>query len=405
MTTTLLSDLPVIEPVEEGTVAEHLARVKPVREKSWIARSNRGLEILTYEACELVFKDENFLPGIQQMLSKMGLDKESMTGQATGRNMLISEGMDHLAVHRVVSRWFTPKRIETMRERVAGLVSEMVAPMTKDGGGEFMSQVARRLPGPVFCWMIGVDPAEGDRLFGISEVILRAFTGDPALAGDVAQAAADMRTFVEEAISAKRGAPGDDLLTIMLQAVEDGDLTEEDVHTLSFEMLSASTDNTANSAGLALMVLARRPDQWDVLRGDPAGLAPRAVEECMRVEPRVRHGKSWTPAPARLLDVEVPADTIVVLDLIAAHHDPAVYPDPEVFDITRVHAKPQLNFGVGRHFCLGAALARMELQVLFERLSTDWAEVSLDGEPAVFWSGLDTGVRTLPVRVTAATGG
>ncbi|MGH2728055.1 MAG: cytochrome P450 [Actinomycetota bacterium] len=400
-----LQDLPVIEHVEESTVAEHLARVKPVREKSWIARSSRGLEVLTYEACEIVFKDENVLPGIQQMLSQMGLDKQSLTGQAAGRSMLISEGADHLAVHRVVSRWFTPKRIQTMRERVAGLVSDLVAPITKDGGGEFMSQVARKLPGPVFCWMIGADPAEGDRLFGISEVILRAFTGDPALAGDVAQAATDMRAFVDEVIAAKRGNPGDDLLTIMLQAVEDGDLTEEDVHLLSFEMLSASTDNTANAAGLALMVLARRPDQWDVLRGDPSGLAPRAVEECMRVEPRVRHGKSWTPAPAQLLDVEVPADTIVVLDLIAAHHDPAVFPDPEVFDITRVHAKPQLNFGVGRHFCLGAALARMELQVVFDRLSSDWTAVSLDGEPEVFWSGLDTGVRNLLVKVTSVNGG
>ena len=399
-----LLDLPVFEPVEGCTVAEHLVRVDPVRERSWVARSSRGLEVLSYEGCESVFKHDIFAPAIQQTLSRMGLDKDSMVGGG-GRSMLISEGADHLAVHRVVSRWFTPKRIETIRHRVAVLVEDLVAPITKDGGGEFMSQVARKLPGPVFCWMIGADPAEGDRLYGISEVVLQAITGDPALAGDVVQAAAAMRTFVDELIAAKREDPGDDLLTIMLRAVEDGDLTEEDVRTLSFEMLSASTDNTANAAGLALIALARAPDQWEVLRSEPAGLAARAVEECMRVEPRVRYEKAWAPAPATLLDIEMPADTVVALDLVAAHHDPAVFPDPGVFDITRVHAKPQLNFGVGRHYCLGAALARMELQVVLERLSNDWAAISLDGDPEILWTGPAACVGHLPIHVAAATGG
>ncbi|MGH2784346.1 MAG: cytochrome P450 [Actinomycetota bacterium] len=403
---TTVEDLPVIEPLDGLTIAEHLERIRPIREQSWIARSSRGLEVLSYEGCEVALKDENFLPGIQQMLAQMGLNKEGMTGSA-GRNMLISEGADHLAVHRVVSRWFTPKRIETMRERVSGLVSDLVAPITEAGAGEFMSQVARKLPGPVFCWMIGADPAEGDRLFGISEIILRAFSGDPALAEQVGQAAADMRVFVEEVITAKRGNPGDDLLTIMLEAVDDGDLTDEDVHTLTFEMLSASTDNTANAAGLAVIVLARHPDQWKTLRGDPSGLARKAVEECMRVEPRVRAGRSWTPAAAMLLDFEVPADTLLTLDLVAAHHDPKVFPDPDVVDITREHAKPQLNFGTGRHYCLGAALARMEMQVVLERLSTDWAELALDGEPVVHsdMRALDVGVRNLPITVTRANGG
>ena len=401
-----VQELPLLEPLDGLTITEHLERVRPIREQSWIARSSRGLEVLSYEGCEVALKDENFLPGIQRMLAQMGLNKEGMTGSA-GRNMLISEGADHLAVHRVVSRWFTPKRIETMRERVAELVSDLVEPMTEAGGGEFMSQVARKIPGPVFCWMLGADPDEGDRLFGISEIILRAFSGDPALANEVGQAAADMRVFVEEVINAKRGNPGDDLLTIMLQAVDDGDLTDEDVHTLSFEMLSASTDNTANAAGLALIVLARNPDQWKTLRGDPAGLARRAVEECMRVDPRVRAGRAWAPNPAMLLDFEVPADTLLVLDLVSAHHDASVFPEPHVVDITREHAKPQLNFGTGRHYCLGAALARMELQVVLERVSTDWAELALDGEPVVHSdaSALDVGVRNLPITLTRSNGG
>lgn len=401
---TTIEDLPVFEPAPVTTIAEHLAAVEPVRAQSWIARSSRGLEVLSYEGCEIVFKDDRFMPGIQKLLGRMGLEKEEMTVSG-GRNMLLSEGADHLAVHRVVSRWFTPKRITQIRDRVADLVSELVRPVTSSGAGDFMDQVARRLPGPVFCWMIGVDPAQGDRLFAISEVILQAFSGDPAVAGEVGQAAADMRVFVEEAIAAKRDDPGDDLLTIMLDAVGSGDLTEDDVHTLSFEMLSASTDNTANAAGLAVMLLARHPDQWRLLTVDPAGLAQRAVEECMRVEPRVRYAGSWTPGPVTLLDFGVSADSMVYLDLVSAHHDPSAFPDPHRFDVTRQYEKPQLNFGTGRHYCLGAALARMELQVVLEQLAADWTAVSLGGEPELVFRGLDISVRRLPVEVTRSGGG
>lgn len=399
-----IDDLPVLEPAPSVTVAEHLAAVERVRPQSWIARSSRGLEVLSYEGCEAGFRNDGFVPGIQKLLGKMGLDKDEMTGRG-GRTMLLSEGADHLRVHRVVSRWFTPKRIAEIRDRVAELVGELVQPITDAGNGDFMDGVARRLPGPVFCWMVGADPKHGDRLFAISEVILRAFSGDPAVAGDVAQAAADMRVFVEEVITAKRDDPGDDLLTIMLEAVDKGDLTEDDVHTLSFEMLSASTDNTANAAGLALLMLGCHPDQWRALTADPSGRAASAVEECLRVEPRVRYAGSWTPEATTLLDFEIPADTMVYMDLVAAHYDANAFPDPYRFDVTRRHERPQLNFGTGRHYCLGAALARMELQVVLSKLATDWSTVSLAGEPEMVFHGLDVSVRHLPVEVTRSGGG
>lgn len=398
---TAVEDLPVLEPVHDASVAEHLEALEKVRAISWIARSSRGLEVLSYEGCEAGFRNDQLVPGILRLLGQMGLSKEGMTGGGGG-SMLLSEGADHLRLHRVVSRWFTPRRIAEIRDRVADLVQELILPLTDDGGGDFMDEVARRLPGPVFCWMIGADPAHGDRLFAISEVILRAFSGDPAVANEVAQAAVDMQAFVNELIEYKRANPGDDLMTIMLEAADAGDLTAGDAKTLAFEMLSASTDNTANAAGLAMLLLARNPDQWQALVRDPAGVAPGAVEECARIDPRVRFAASWNPEPATLLDFDVPADSLVHLDLLGAHYDATVYPDPYRFDVTRQHAKPQLNFGTGRHYCLGAALARMELGVVLEATASAWSEVSLAGEPERTARGLDIGVRHLPLGVTPA---
>jgi len=391
-------DLPSFEPDPNAGTAEHVAAVEPVRARSWIARSSRGLEILSYEGCEAALRHDGLLPGIQKQLVKMGLSKDDLVG-ASGGSMLLSEGENHLRLHRVVSRWFTPKRIEQIRDRVTEYVRGLVQPMTDAGGGDFMDQLARRLPGPVFCWMIGADPAMGDRLYAMSEILLRAFTGDPTFAEAIGKAAGEMRVFVDELIEAKRSNPGDDLMTIMLEAADAGDLSIDDVHTLAFEMLSASTDNTANAAGLAIWVLCRHPEQWQVLHADPAGVAPAAVEECTRYEPRVRYGQAWNPRTATLLGLEIPPDSMMFLDIVSAHHDPNVFPDPTRFDVTRQHARPQLNFGTGRHYCLGAALARMELQVVLGTVSTAWSTISLAGEP-VLPRGIDRSVKHLPISIT-----
>jgi cytochrome P450 len=136
------------------------------------------------------------------------------------------------------------------------------------------------------------------------------------------------------------------------------------------------------------------------LRADPAGIAPTAVEECSRVEPRVRHGSSWNQKTTTLLDFDIPADSMTYLDLVAAHYDADAFPDPYRVDVTRHHARPQLNFGIGRHFCLGAALARMELQVVFTAIGSAWSMVEASGEVELEARALDRGVKSLPITIT-----
>jgi cytochrome P450 len=325
----------------------------------------------------------------------MGLDLGELAGP--GANLLSSEGAEHVRLRRVVSRWFTPTRVEELSARVRDLVDGLLAPLTAAGGGDFMTDVARRVPGPVFCWLIGADPSRGDRVYALSEVLLRAFTGDPAHADSVRGAGVAMRDLVDELIAEKRRQPGDDLMSIMIAGVDAGEITIDDVRSLSFEMLSASTDNTAQSAAVAMALLLRHPDQWRAL-ADDRGLASRAVEECARVEPRVRLLPVFAPADTTLLELDVAADEMVWMDIIGAHYDPEVYPDPYRFDVTREHARPQLNFGTGRHYCLGAALARLELRTLLETVAERWLEIRPAGEVVVDpASPTGTSVPALPI--------
>jgi hypothetical protein len=278
-----------------------------------------------------------------------------------------------------VSKWFTPRNVDGLRGLVREITEAAVDELSAAGGGDFFSEVARGVPGPVFCALIGAPPEHGDRVFEMSEVLLKGFHGDPAHAAAIQEMGFEMAAFVGGLMTEKQAAPGDDLLSILVAAVAAGELQPEDAFSLVFEMLSASTDNTAHSATLAVHVLANHPEQWAALVADPA-LSAQAVEEAMRFDPRIRLGGAYAERDTMLLALEIPAGTTVVPNLVGAHFDPAVYPDPHRFDITRTHARPQLNFGVGRHFCLGAALARMELEVVLEVAAQRWETIEVAGD-------------------------
>jgi cytochrome P450 len=263
-----------------------------------------------------------------------------------------------------------------------------------------MTDVAHRIPPTIFCWMVGCDVERGPELAATSAVALQAFSGDPAVMDDVLAAIRVLRRFADELIEAKRAQPGDDITTALVAGIDDGALSHRDARSLLTELLSASVDNTTHSTGLALWLLCEHPDQWEVLAPDDA-LVERAVEECARYEPTIRHGNHVNDADVELLGTPVPAGTLVTVYLAAAHRDPDVYAEPDRFDVTRRLPQPQLTFGVGRHYCVGAALARMEIQEVLRAITARWRKPRL--APGVLVETALSGiVRELPVEFDLA---
>jgi hypothetical protein len=230
----------------------------------------------------------------------------------------------------------------------------------------------------------------------LSSVALQAFSGDAAVMDDVVDAIRHLTRFAGELIESKRDEPGDDITSALVSAIAAGDLEQRDARSLLTELLSASVDNTTHSMGLALWLLAEHPDQWAQLTAD-SGRAERAVEECARFEPVIRHGNHVNDLDVDLLGHPVPAHTLVTVFLASAHRDPAVYEEPDRFDVKRRLPQPQLNFGIGRHYCVGAALARMEVQEVLRAVTTRWtgAQVASD---ACINTALSGEVTSLPVR-------
>jgi cytochrome P450 len=354
--------------LDHGTVAfaaDPHGSLKAAREESPIVRTPTGVGVLTYAACHEVILDPAYRPGVFELIRRATPSAPAPSPSA-GRTLLGSEGDDHQALRRVVMPWFTPRRIETLRVQTSALVGELLDGVAGNGACEFMADVAMRIPPTVFCWMVGCDAERGPELAHWSRIALRAFSGDPSVMDDVTAAIRELRRFADELIVEKQQSPGDDITSALLRAVADGSVDRRDVRSLLTELLSASVDNTTHAMGLAVWLLCEHPDQW------AAGSIESAVEECSRYEPVIRHGNHVATRDVELLGVALPVGTLVTVYLASAHRDPAVYEDPDRFDTTRRPTQPQLVFGVGRHFCVGAALARMEIQEVVRAVTTRW---------------------------------
>jgi len=218
------------------------------------------------------------------------------------------------------------------------------------------------------------------------------------------QASTEFVAYVDELIRERKGDPKDDLITKLIEAEEDGDrLTEEEMGHLVSAVLVGGVDTTQAQLAHGLRLFAAHPEQWSLLARNPEEMAAAAAEEVLRYEP-------ITPLTARITleDIEYrgvhfPKDTVVLACALTANHDPEAYGDAEAFDITadRGRAKP-LTFGAGPHFCLGANLARAELEEAFAFLAPRMTNLELTGEP-VYDTPLGVhGLHELPISFSAA---
>jgi len=339
-----------------------------------IVRDPIGWSLLTYASCEAAFHDRALVPGIDALLEDRGVG--ALWG-TPGHSLTDSEGVDHQRLRRTVSPWFTQRRIEQLRARVRATADQILDEVVASGRTEFdaMSELADVIPSRLFCWMVGAPDSDAAELARLSKTLLLVFTATSEMVEPVRAAKADLGPYIRDLLTHKRSSPGDDLATMLSSAASDGALSDLDVFYLLEELLSASVDNTANTAGLALWTLATHPSQWTLVHDDPE-LVPRAVEECGRFQPAIRHTIKHAVEDTSIEGQAVARGEFVTIRIAAAHRDPDVFPSPHLLDVSRPLPRPQLAFGAGRHYCLGAALGKMEVQEIVNGVVSRWTQGS-----------------------------
>ncbi|GAA2594675.1 cytochrome P450 [Actinomadura fulvescens] len=279
---------------------------------------------------------------------------------------------EHTRLRRILSGTFTPRQVEAWRPRVAEIAAELANGLA--GAGDLVEDFAFPLPSLVICELLGVPAEDQPRFRHWTGMFLSTSDGT---ADDRMTAAVEFMGYAGELVAAHRDRPGDDLIDVLVRARDAGDrLTEAELTGLVFGLILAGHETTASLISRGVFRLLTHPDQWAALTADPA-LVPRAVEEILRYDGPGGHGvlRRMTEE-VELSGGRVEAGEAIFLILPAANQDPAVFAEPERFDITRFGAggeAPQqshLSFGHGPHYCLGANLARMELQEAFRTLAT-----------------------------------
>ena len=330
-----------------------------------------------YADCQELLRDRRLGHGFRErMVTQFGEEvfERHPAYKGLGNSILLMDPPDHRRIRTLVAKAFDARRTEAMRPRVREIAHRLIDKFEAEGSGDLVALFNHPLPVLVICEMLGVPEADHGRFIGGSKVAGRIIDPTPMSADELSDAderVQENHAYFSDLLDERRRQPQDDLLSALVHAeTEDGKLSYDELIANVSLLFAAGHETTVNLIGNGLLALWRNPDELTKLRAD-LDLAPSAVEEILRFDSSVQlSGRTALEAFEYQGQAIAKGDQVLTL-LAAANRDPAVFTDPDRFDISRDEAKP-LSFGGGIHFCLGAQLARIEadeaLRVLFERL-------------------------------------
>jgi cytochrome P450 len=371
--------------------------IDDLRRTTGVVRTPVGAMVIRRDLVQGLLADRRLGTAMLQIAAIQGVT-EGIVHDLLRNSLLVVEGDDHGRIRRLVNRAFTPRAVDRHRPVMREIVGSLLDPVAGRGRCEFMSEVADHYPIRVMCHLLGVP----DEDLGEFTAWARAVTWVLSFAlsahrEEAEWGAAQLDAYVGRLVESRRRQPGDDMVTELVQAEEAGDrLSDWELRALIGGLLFAGFDTTRNQLGLALALFCDHPDQWALLGSDPS-LAARAVDEVMRFAGAVRAVPRVVVEPLAVDGYELQVGTIVALSTGAANRDPAAFADPGTFDIT-VAREPPLTFGGGPHYCLGANLARAEMQEALAAMAARMPSIALDGEPTWREPMGIFGPETLPLR-------
>jgi cytochrome P450/uncharacterized OsmC-like protein len=349
----------------------HFAQARsqcPVQ-KVRLADGHPAWVVLGYDAARQALADPRIS---KDMLAALAADgevvAEGLPGPAFSRHMLNVDPPDHTRLRRLVSRAFVPGRIAALEPAIRAIASNLLDELDTAGPGatvDLIEGYAYPLPWEVIGELLGIPAADRPRLHAWFGVLLTGWAGDPP---PEAVAASDgIVAYLGELVDAKRRRPAGDLVSVLVAATEGDALTRQELLSTLFQLVVAGHDTTASLIGNGVVALLDHPGRLQALLADP-GQLPAAIEELIRFTAPVPHATfRVTAEPVTLDGMQIPAHEQVLVCLGSANRDPGRFAEPDVLDIGRGDG-PNLGFGHGPHYCLGAPLARLEARVAFETL-------------------------------------
>lgn len=304
--------------------------------------------------------------------------------------MLNMDDPEHARQRRIISRGFVPKAIEGLRDALAARTRDIVQRARTEGTGEFVTEVASELPVQAIADLLGVPQDDRHRLLDWADRITGADEGH-----NPDQAMTELVTYAYGLAAQRQQCPVDDIITKLVEANTDGRLSPQEFGTFVVLLVVAGSETTRNSIALGLVAMLENPDQWELFRTQrPA----TAADEIIRWASPVLSFQRTATEDTVLGDQQISAGNRVVMLYAAANFDESVFDEPHRFNILR-DPNPHLAFGgTGPHYCIGANLARMQVDLMFNAIADAMPDISVLGDPVRVRSGWLHSLKSLPVN-------
>jgi cytochrome P450 family 142 subfamily A polypeptide 1 len=315
-------------------------------------------------------------------------------------SMIDSDDPSHADQRRVVARGFTPRQMAAYQTHVEEVARRLVDAAVARGACDIVADIARPLPMTLIGEMLGAPESDYDKLQHWSDAMINGADDPKYVTDDVINAAFEYYTYISVVIEDRKKNPGDDLVSKLVVAAEDGSgMDDEHVVGNALLLLVGGNETTRNVITGGLEAMIRNPEQMTIARRSPEDLE-RAIEECLRWVTPIVNMVRVTTEDVEIRGVKIPKGSQVIMNYTAANRDEDMFVEPHTFDVTR-SPNPHIAFGWGPHLCLGASLARLELRSiyteLFKRTNTiEFADPNY--QPAYSHASFVRGIQSLPVK-------
>lgn len=374
------------------------AALARAREAGPVVMTEMSPAVVRHETVRSVLQDDRLRPSFSRFLAQFGVSSGPFYDWMH-MSPLDMEGEPHRRWRKLMARTFTPKSVERLRPFLRAEAHRLIDGFIDLGQVEFMDAFARKLPSLGLCELIGVPTADRDRFSGWADTIGIGFNMMllPTRIAEVDAAITNLLAYAGELIAKRRAAPADDLVTRLAHAAkEEGGVSEEQMQGTVAGLVFAGHETTKNQLGWLITVLSEAQEVWDSVAKDPER-ARAVVEEILRFRSAATSTGRLTLQDVEIGGMRIPKDSMIMVSLWAANRDPAAFPHPDRIDPEANGIGVQMAFGQGAHHCLGAALARAELQesliALSERVTCPKVAPGATFAPPV---GI-TGPITLPI--------
>jgi len=391
-----------------------LRRENPISWNSGNEIAKGWWNIVRYADVLQVSRNPQIFSSERGIVAFEAVNEEDATAAATGNGkMLIT--MDpprHVKMRRLVNKAFTPRAVALWEPKIRETTNTLLDQIAKKGESDFVIDVACNIPLAVICKMLGVPEEDWPTMFRLTNKVLG--PGDPEYQTDVpeelrgtqdaARITGNMGTmemfgYYAQALQSRRIKPTDDMISILADSEIEGErLSDEDILWFCFLLILAGNETTRNGMSGGLLSLCEHPSEKQRLLDDMS-LLPGAIEEILRWVSPVMHMARYALEDTQIAHQAVKKGERVVMWYPSVNRDETVFPDGDVFNITR-SPNDHLAFGIGEHFCLGAGFAKLELRVLYEELFRRFPDIELAGPVQRLRSNFIGGIKHLPVRFT-----